>query len=51
MDCYNIPRDEVREFFERFSRGVMLTEDYQNTLSTNMFVKDVLFEITFDSIH
>ncbi len=51
LDCYNLPKDEVQTFFEAFSEGALLIDDYREALAQNRFVKMVSFEITFDSIH
>lgn len=29
LDCYNVPRDEVAQFFDGFSKGALLTPDYR----------------------
>lgn len=51
LDCYNLPRDEVAEFFDKFSEGVFSTADYEKALQQNKFVKGISFEVNFDSIH
>jgi len=51
LDCYNVPKAEVSEFFDRFSNGVLATPDYQSALKGNKYVRDVKFRVTFDSIH
>lgn len=51
LDCYNVPRDKVEEFFQRFSSGVFELEDYRQALEDNEFVRDMGFEISFDNIH
>jgi hypothetical protein len=51
LDCYNVPRDEVLAFFDRFSHGVVALADYKHALGPGKFVKRISFEVTFDSIH
>lgn len=51
LDCYNVPKDETLEFFNRFSRGVFTVGEYKSAISDSKFVKRITFEITFDSIH
>lgn len=51
LDCYNVPRAEVEDFFQRFSSGVFSLEDYRQALEQNEFVQDIGFGISFDNIH
>ena len=51
LDCYNVPKNNVRAFFNSFADGVLLIEDYRQALVGNRFVKGISFEVTFDSIH
>lgn len=51
LDCYNLPREEVSEFFDRFSDGVLKTEDYRDALLNNENAKSISFKINFDAIH
>jgi hypothetical protein len=51
LDSYNLPKAEVAEFFERFSKGVFQTADYQQALKNSRFVKDISFELNFESIN
>jgi hypothetical protein len=51
LDCYNLPRHEVQEFFKRFADGVLSVADYKEAIAKNRFVRQISFEITFDSIH
>lgn len=51
LDCYNVPKAEVKEFFDRFSRGVLVTDDYRKAIKKNQFVENISFEINFDSTH
>lgn len=48
LDCYNLPRDEVEAFFNRFSTGVMSLADYREALDGSTFVSELAFEINFD---
>ena len=51
LDCYNLPRAEVADFFDQFSRGALSTVDYQNALKQSRFIKGIAFEINFESIN
>lgn len=51
LDCYNLPKEEVSEFFGKFSKGVFSTDDYREALEQSEFVKGISFEVNFDSIH
>ena len=51
LDCYNLPRDEVAEFFNKFSSGVFLMRDYAKSLRESKNVRKFRFELNFDSIH
>lgn len=51
LDCYNLPRDKVTEFFEEFSRGIFALPEYRQALSRSPFVRGIGFEINFDSIN
>jgi hypothetical protein len=51
LDCYNLPREPIDEFFEEFASGVFSIPDYRNALNNSPFVNQIGFEITFDSIH
>jgi hypothetical protein len=51
LDCYNLPKQEVTEFFNNFSKGVFSAGDYQEAIKQNDFVRDISFEVSFDSIH
>ena len=48
LDCYNVPRDAVADFFQRFSDGVF---HYRHAKEPSKFTSGISFEITFDSIH
>lgn len=51
LDGYNLPKAEVADFFERFSKGVFQAADYQKALKNSRFVKDISFELNFESIN
>ena len=51
LDCYNLPRPDVEDFFTRFTEGVFVIEDYRNALERSRFVRSISFEINFDNIH
>lgn len=47
LDCYDLPKVEISEFFERFSEGVFCIEDYRKALSQSKFVAAISFRINF----
>lgn len=49
LDCYNVPREEVEGFFGRFSAGVVCLDDYRRALERCEFVKEIRFDINFES--
>jgi hypothetical protein len=51
LDCYNVPKEEVQEFFQRFSNGIFAVDDYRKALEQNQFVDGIGFEVNFDNIH
>jgi hypothetical protein len=51
LDGYNVPADEVRDFFSRFSEGVLKAPDYQKALTNSPFAQHITFELNLDSIH
>jgi len=51
LDCYNVPQDEVANFYQRFSAGVFLTQAYRHAMEPSRFTNGFSFEINFDSIH
>lgn len=48
LDCYNVPRPEVEIFFQRFSSGIFLVDDYKRALENNQYVRNIRFEINFE---
>lgn len=51
LDCYNLPREEVSEFFDNFSKGVFSVDDYKKALAQSKFVSSISLEANFESIH
>ena len=51
LDCYNLPKTEVAEFFERFAKGVFSTPAYKQALENNRFVTDISFHAKFESFN
>jgi len=51
LDCYNLPEDDVRPFFDRFVAGIFRLGDYENALKNSQFVDTIEFKISFDAIH
>lgn len=39
LDCYDLPRSEVTNFFAKFSEGVFRESDYGQALRESRFVK------------
>ena len=50
LDGYNLPREQVSEFFESFSKNVLKLEDYANSLEGNEFINGLEFSLNLDSI-
>jgi len=51
LECFNLPRDEVRAFFERFADGVFSLGDYKDAPARSKYVRGISFAVNFDSIH
>jgi hypothetical protein len=51
IDGYNLPREHVQDFFDRFVEGIFAVPGYAAALNGNNFVSGVAFEIEFDSIN
>jgi len=51
VDCYNVPENDVRNFFDKFSKGIFSTPDYLGLECGSEYVGDIKFEINFDKIH
>ena len=51
LDGYNLPKAEVSEFFDGFSKGVFSIADYRRALKSNQFVNGITFELNFESIN
>ena len=49
VDCYGVPRDEVDEFMERFSKGVLHLPGFSP--SSSPWVRSFEFEVNHDNIH
>jgi hypothetical protein len=49
VDCYNVPREVVDDFFERFSEGIRDMPDYSP--SSSQWVRSFDFELNHDNIH
>lgn len=48
LDCYDVPRDEVEDFFQRFSGGVFSIEKNRLALERCKFVRAITFQVNFD---
>ena len=49
LDCYDLPKEKISLFFLRFTNGVLDTPDYISATVGNKWVKDISFEINFDT--
>jgi hypothetical protein len=49
VDCYGVPRDDVDEFIDRFSEGILDMPDYSP--SSSPWVRAIEFEVNHDNIH
>ena len=49
VDCYDVPRDEVDEFIDRFSEGVLDLPAY--SAGSSPWVRSFEFEVHHDNIH
>ena|SRR5690606_17217548 len=45
LDGYELPETEVRDFFDRFSSGALVTPDYASALQGNPYVSSIGFEL------
>jgi hypothetical protein len=50
LDGYDLPQEEVREFFERFSSSALLVPDYADLLRHNTFVSGIAFELNLEHL-
>jgi len=46
LDGYDLPESQVREFFTRFSSGVMKVPSYVSAFASQAFVTQIGFELT-----
>lgn len=51
LDCYDVPKEEVQEFFQRFASGIFVEDGYRTALEQSRFVNSIGFEVNFDNIH
>ena len=50
LDGYDLPEEQVREFFLAFSNGALETEDYRAALNDNQFVREIGFELNLSEL-
>jgi len=51
IDFYDAPHEETSEFIERFSKNVFLNPSYYgDALRQSRFVKDIAFEVNFETL-
>ncbi|UNK58376.1 hypothetical protein MNQ95_04555 [Pseudoxanthomonas daejeonensis] len=47
VDCYGVPREEMEEFFGRFSSSALQLPDYKASLEASPHVSGIQFAINF----
>ena len=47
LDCFDVPRSDIEDFFQRFSAAVLSLDDYREALEHNEFARSIGFEINF----
>ncbi len=45
LDCYDAPEEDLRDFFERFSQGVVELQDYKSSLGNSPHVQELGFQL------
>ena len=50
LDGYDLPDNDVRAFFERFSTGIFEMPCYKQALSSNSFVSAVSFRLNLEQL-
>lgn len=45
LDCYDAPEAELRDFFERFSQGIVELDDYKRALNQSPYVGELGFKL------
>jgi hypothetical protein len=50
VDFYNAPYEKASDFFERFSRNVVLIPSYSEALKSSGFIKGIGFEADFNKL-
>jgi hypothetical protein len=48
VDGYHLPEADVRDFFDRFTAGVLATPDYRKAMLESPYVADIAFELNLD---
>jgi len=48
VDCYKLPKAEIKEFFDDFSGGILTVPDYASALASSVYVNNINFVINFD---
>ena len=47
LECYSLPQEQVANFFEAFSAGVLEGPDYKEALRASAFVSSIDFHISY----
>ncbi len=50
LDGYDLPQEQVRELFERFSRSIFKIPDYAAALQQSPFVTGLKFEVNLEHL-
>lgn len=50
LDAYNVPEQELREFFGRFSSAVLQLPDYAAALAASNIVPSIAFELSVEHL-
>jgi len=50
LDAYNLPEQELREFFTLFAESVPRLPDYAKALASNHFVSRISFELSLSRV-
>lgn len=50
LDCYDVPRGEVEQFFNRFSERIRNNSEVQASIARDRHIKDLSFEFSWAAI-
>lgn len=49
--CNDLPKEEVSDFFQRFTKGIFHDGEYSVALERQNYAAELAFAINFDSMH